>query len=153
MPPASHICISLSVKAGSNRFWYFSSYFFSLQCENILKNPFSDKLSYLYLQSKDKKNIVFSPFFLSGCLLRSFTYLFLLNMSLWVLFKILETSPTTVLVFSKFPKPSRRPFWSFRNFRNVPDGCFYSFEIFERAKTTDFALLKFSKPFLYINNL
>jgi len=74
--------------------------FFYLQCEKSFKNAFSNKLSYLYLQSKGKKNTsVFLHFF---CL--SVYYALLrIDFTEYVfrgVFEIFEMSPTIVLAFS-----------------------------------------------------
>ena len=101
---------------------------FSLQCEKSFKNTFSTKLSHLYLQSEDKKiHCFFSISFV--CLFITLFYVSnLLNMSI-------ESFPA-------LQECSRRLFWYFRKFRNLPDDCFGAFGISETFPT---AVLAFSK--------
>jgi len=106
---------------------YFTAYFFSLHNEKSFKNAFPTKLCYLYLQSEDKEMYYFSFHF--SCLSVYYTLLStdFIQYVFRNVFCAARTSPTTVLVLLEIPKPSRRPFWYFRNFRKLPDDSFGAF--------------------------
>ena len=102
--------------------------FFSSHNEKSFKNAFPIKLSYLYLQSEGKKiHCFFSISFV--CLFITLFYVpILLNIS--------------VESFPALQECSRRLFWCFRKFRNLPDDCFGTFGISEMFPT---AVLAFSE--------
>jgi hypothetical protein len=124
---------------------YFTASFFSSHNRKSFKNAFPTKLCYLYLQSEGKEMHCFSFHF--SCL--SVYYALLSTDFIQYVFRNVfcaaRTSPTTVLVLPKIPKPSRRPFLYFRNFRNVPNDSFGTFGISETSTTTIFVLSEFPK--------
>ena len=103
---------------------YFTAWnFFFTQRKKVSKMFFQLNLVIYICNRKAKKYIVFSPFLLSVCLLRSFTYRFYsiclsraflrcknVLVGCFGVFGNSESFPTTVLVLSEFPKRSRRPF-------------------------------------------
>ena len=101
---------------------------FSSHNEKSFKNAFPIKFSYLYLQSEGKKiHCFFSISFV--CLFITLFYVpILLNMS--------------IDSFPALQECSRRLFWCFRKFRNLPDDCFGTFGISEMFPT---AVLAFSE--------
>ena len=104
---------------------------FSSHNEKSFKNAFPIKFSYLYLQSEGKKiHCFFSISFV--CLFITLFYVpILLNMSI-------ESFPA-------LQECSRRLFWCFRKFRNLPVGCFGVFGNSETFPTTVLVLSEFPK--------
>ena len=118
---------------------------FSSHNEKSFKNAFPIKLGCLYLQSEGKKNTLF---FLHFFCLSVYYALLRTDFTQYVCRELscaARMFSSAVLVFSEIPKPSRRLFWYFRNFRNVPDGRFSVFGNSETFPTIVLVLSEISK--------
>ena len=99
---------------------------FSLQCEKSFKNPFSNKFSYLYLQTKDKKILCFFSISFVCMFITLFYVPILFNMSIGR-FPALQECP-------------RRLFWCFLRCEKNQNDCFYDSRAARRTKMTVFMI-------------